>query len=162
INTAGNFNTFLGFGATSTTGALSYATAIGADSTVATSNTIALGRNSTADQVVIGTDSRNDSVANTKLFVNGNTHFNGAVQVASAVNFNEVLGDKLNLWGGYGFGINNSNLTAYIPGAGQRFSVRTGGNFNGTEVFSVSGAGNMYLAGSMVSDLNVSQGYALK
>jgi len=62
INTAGNFNTFLGFGATSTTGALSYATAIGADSTVATSNTIALGRNSTADQVVIGTDSRNDSV----------------------------------------------------------------------------------------------------
>jgi trimeric autotransporter adhesin len=163
-NTAGNFNTFLGYGATSTSGALSYATAIGADSTVATSNTLALGRNSTgtADQVVIGTAARNDAIANTKLFVNGNTHLNGSLQVASTLTFNEVVGDKLNLWGGYGFGINNNNLAAYVPSAAQRFSVRTGGNFNGTEVFSVSGAGNMYLAGSMVSDLNVSQGYALK
>ncbi|MFN7507987.1 MAG: hypothetical protein ACK5Q1_20770, partial [Limnobacter sp.] len=83
-NVSGSRNTFLGYSADSVTGALSYATAIGADSRVATSNTIALGRNSTADQVVIGTDTRNDTYANTKLYVNGVTNLNGDLRGTTA------------------------------------------------------------------------------
>ena len=161
-NTSGSNNTFLGADADATSGGLNFATAIGSESRVATSNTIALGRNSTTDQVVIGTASRNDTYGNTKLYVNGNVH------VTDTVNFNPTAGNKLNLWAAsgtaYGFGINNNNLTAYIPNTGgaTRFSIRNGGNYNGTEVFSITDNGNMSLAGAMVSDLNVAQGYAVR
>jgi trimeric autotransporter adhesin len=83
-NTTGNNNTFLGATADAVSGALTYATAIGSDSRVATSNTLALGRNSTLDQVVIGTDSRNDTFANTKLYVNGVTYLNGDLRGTTA------------------------------------------------------------------------------
>lgn len=52
-NTTGSFNTALGFNADVTDPALQYATAIGADSVVSTINTIALGRSSGLDKVVI-------------------------------------------------------------------------------------------------------------
>ncbi|MBU2087481.1 MAG: tail fiber domain-containing protein [Gammaproteobacteria bacterium] len=290
-NTTGSSNTFLGYSADATTGALTYATAIGALATVATSNTLALGRNSTADQVVIGTNTRSNTYANTKLYVNGVTNLNGDLRGTTAtfsgavnalsfagdgsaltnlnasnfttgnvpvarggtgldgsaapngslligngtgyslntltgtanqvnvtngagtitlslpqsiattstptfggitsngavninnstVTFNNVTGDKVNLWSGFGFGINTSNLTAYVPNASDRFSLRTGGNFNGTEVFTVTGGGlitstggistttgtfsgnttvggNLSVGGNLVSNLNVTQG----
>lgn len=87
-NTTGSNNTFLGNEANATTGALTYATAIGSGSIVATSNTIALGRNSALDQVVIGTDTRNDTTANTKLYVNGATRLNGDLNITGALTVN--------------------------------------------------------------------------
>ncbi|MDP3189175.1 MAG: hypothetical protein Q8M61_11955, partial [Limnobacter sp.] len=170
-NSTGSNNTLLGAAANVSASALTYATAIGSGSLVATSNTLALGRNSTADQVVIGTATRNDTFASTKLYVNGVTNLNGdlrgttatfsgnttvggtlavtgattlngAVAVNnSAITFNNILGDKLNLYSGFGFGINGDNLTAFIPSATQRFSLRTGGTYTGTEVFTVTGGG---------------------
>jgi len=53
FNTTGIRNSAVGFNANVGAGNLQYATAIGAESTVSTSNTIALGRSSGADQVVI-------------------------------------------------------------------------------------------------------------
>ncbi|MDP3187146.1 tail fiber domain-containing protein, partial [Limnobacter sp.] len=88
--------------------------------------------------------------------VTGTTTLNGAVAVNnSAITFNNVLGDKLNLFGGFGFGINGDNLTAYIPGAGQRFSLRTG-NSSGTEVFFVTGGGNTSVGGTLTVNGGIS------
>lgn len=170
-NSTGSNNTLLGAAANVSASALTYATAIGSGSTVATSNTLALGRNSTADQVVIGTATRNDTFASTKLYVNGVTNLNGDLRGTTAtfsgnttvggtlavtgtttlngavavnnseITFNNILGDKLNLWTDYGFGINGNNLAAFIPSATQRFSLRTGGTYTGTEVFTVTGGG---------------------
>lgn len=53
FNTTGIRNTAIGYNANPGAGNLQYATAIGADSTVSTSNTIALGRSNGSDQVVI-------------------------------------------------------------------------------------------------------------
>lgn len=52
-NTIGNLNTIIGYRADVNAGDLTYATAIGADSRVFTSNTIALGRDNGSDKVVI-------------------------------------------------------------------------------------------------------------
>ena len=52
-NTSGNNNTILGAGANVGVASLQFATAIGAGASVASSNTIALGRNSAVDKVVI-------------------------------------------------------------------------------------------------------------
>ncbi|MEQ9107957.1 MAG: tail fiber domain-containing protein [Limnobacter sp.] len=183
-NTTGSNNAFLGNAADAITGALTYATAIGAGSTVATSNTLALGRNSTVDQVVIGTSARNDAIANTKLYVSGPTHLNGSLTGTtgtfsgaltgtsatfsgsttisgittlnnsvlvnnSIIQFNNVTGDKLKLWGNFGFGINDSNINVFVPGPNMRFSVRSDGNSNGAEGFSVTGAGNTIVGGTL-------------
>lgn len=106
-NTTGSNNSGLGYDANVTVGTLNYATAIGAASRVATSNTIALGRNSTTDQVVIGTDTRNDTTANTKLYVNGVSRFNG-----------DVYGTALNLSSNASVG-GNLSVTGTLTVAGQ-------------------------------------------
>ncbi len=53
INTTGSDNTMIGFNANPVSASLNFATAIGSGSTVDTSNTIALGRSSGADVVVV-------------------------------------------------------------------------------------------------------------
>lgn len=79
-NVTGNRNSAFGFDADVFNGGLNYASAMGADSRVGTSNTIVLGavaanKNSAYstvdDQIVIGATSRNDTYSNTKLYVNG-------------------------------------------------------------------------------------------
>ncbi|MDP3187818.1 hypothetical protein, partial [Limnobacter sp.] len=112
-NTTGSSNTFLGYSADATTGALTYATAIGALATVATSNTLALGRNSTADQVVIGTNTRSNTYANTKLYVNGVTNLNGDLRgttatFSGAVNALSFAGD--------GSALTNLNASNFTTG----------------------------------------------
>jgi hypothetical protein len=112
-NTTGSNNTFIGANADATTNGLNYATAIGSYSTVATSNTIALGRNSAVDQVVIGTDTRNNTYANTKLYVNGVTNLNGDLRgttatFTGAVNALSFAGD--------GSGLNNLNASNFTLG----------------------------------------------
>lgn len=116
-NSTGSNNTGLGYDANVTVGTLSYATAIGAASRVASSNTIALGRNSTADQVVIGTDTRDDTTANTKLYVNGISRFNG-----------DVYGTSLNLSG-------NLSVTGTFTVAGQPIQAMNKTNIDSALTF---------------------------
>jgi hypothetical protein len=112
-NTTGNNNTFLGVTADASSGALTYATAIGSDSRVATSNTLALGRNSTADQVVIGTDTRNDTYANTKLYVNGVTNLNGNLRATTATFTGAITA---NSFSGNGSALTNLNASNFTTG----------------------------------------------
>lgn len=92
-NVSGNRNSVLGYQADVLSGALNYATAIGADSRVGTSDTVVLGalgvnKNSsystTDDQIVIGSTARNDTFLNTKLYVEGNVNLNGDLYAANA------------------------------------------------------------------------------
>lgn len=92
-NVSGNRNSVLGYQADVLSGALNYATAIGADSRVGTSDTVVLGalgvnKNSsystTDDQIVIGSTARNDTFPNTKLYVEGNVNLNGDLYAANA------------------------------------------------------------------------------
>ena len=72
-NVSGSRNTSLGAGARPLTGALNYATSLGSDSRVSSSNTIALGR--TTDTTVIGaTGTLSSSPNNARLQVTGNTN----------------------------------------------------------------------------------------
>jgi len=80
IFTSGNHNTFVGYNANSTDVALTYASAFGADSMVTTSDTIALGRADTTDQIVIGASSRTGSH---KLYVEGTALVTGGVTTTS-------------------------------------------------------------------------------
>lgn len=81
--TSGSNNTLLGAQTNMTVGNLVFATAIGAQSTVSTSSTVALGRVAN-DQVVIGSTSRNDTYANTRLYVNGNANIAGTLYAAAS------------------------------------------------------------------------------
>ena len=92
-NVSGNRNSVLGYQADVLSGALNYATAIGADSRVGTSDTVVLGalgvnKNSsystTDDQIVIGSTARNDTFPNTKLYVEGNVNLNGDLYATNA------------------------------------------------------------------------------
>jgi len=92
-NVNGNRNSALGYQANVLSGALNYASAIGADSRVGTSDTVVLGalgvnKNSTYstidDQIVIGSTARNDTFPNTKLYVEGNVNLNGDLYAANA------------------------------------------------------------------------------
>ena len=92
-NVSGNRNSALGYQANVLSGALNYASAIGADSRVGTSDTVVLGalgvnKNSTYstidDQIVIGSTARNDTFLNTKLYVEGNVNLNGDLYAANA------------------------------------------------------------------------------
>lgn len=92
-NVSGNRNSALGYQANVLSGALNYASAIGADSRVGTSDTVVLGalgvnKNSIYstidDQIVIGSTARNDTFPNTKLYVEGNVNLNGDLYAANA------------------------------------------------------------------------------
>jgi hypothetical protein len=90
------------------------------------------------------------AIATTSTPTFGGMTLNGGATVNnSTITFNDVIGDKLNLYSGFGFGINGNNLTAYIPAGGNRFSVRSGGTYTGTEVFSVSAGGNATVSGTL-------------
>jgi trimeric autotransporter adhesin len=125
-NTSGGNNTLLGYAADVAAGNLSYSTAIGASSVVATSNTVAIGRNSTADQVVIGTDTRNDTTANTKLYVNGISRFNG-MQYGTSSTYSGTV--TANLFSGSGASL--TNLSAGNISSGT-LAVARGGTGLGT------------------------------
>lgn len=125
-NTSGGNNTLLGYAADVAAGNLSYSTAIGASSVVATSNTVAIGRNSTADQVVIGTDTRNDTTANTKLYVNGISRFNG-LQYGTSSTYSGTV--TANLFSGSGASL--TNLSAGNISSGT-LAVARGGTGLGT------------------------------
>ena len=92
-NVSGNRNSALGYQANVLSGALNYASAVGADSRVGTSDTVVLGalgmnKNSSYstidDQIVIGSTARNDTFPNTKLYVEGNVNLNGDLYAANA------------------------------------------------------------------------------
>lgn len=87
-NIAGSFNVGLGAETDVATASLNYAGAIGAYSLVSTSNTIVLGAlgankdgvvSSIDDQVVIGATARDDTYANTLLYINGNANLSGTL-----------------------------------------------------------------------------------
>jgi hypothetical protein len=70
----------------------------------------------------------------------------GTVASSGRIQTPNELGDKLVVWDGnasdrYGIGLNNSNLSAFVPD-GARFSLRNNG-YDGTERFVVTGAGNV-------------------
>ncbi|MBU0541741.1 MAG: hypothetical protein KKC58_05010 [Gammaproteobacteria bacterium] len=91
-NMSGSLNTYLGAYSGGEGGLqLNYATSMGADSRVATSDTVVLGAlavNKTGtlldDQIVIGSTARNDTFANTKLYVEGNVNLNGDLYASNA------------------------------------------------------------------------------
>ncbi|MCR2745067.1 beta strand repeat-containing protein [Limnobacter parvus] len=150
-NTTGSNNTFLGYYADATTGALTYATAIGSNSLVATSNTIALGRNSNADQVVIGTNTRNNTYANTKLYVNGISNFNGALygttaNFSGAVTMGSLSLQRLDL--SATAGVTNPNM---IIGSGAMAGVQSGYGDN-------TAVGSQALAANTTGGANVATG----
>jgi len=78
--------------------------------------------------------------------INGNIGIGHNNPTNAKMQFGNILGNKITLFDNgnniaYGFGMNNSNLNAYIPDAvGSRFSIRTN-NFNGTEKFIVEANG---------------------
>ncbi|EDM85185.1 tail fiber domain-containing protein [Limnobacter sp. MED105] len=90
--TTGARNTFLGaYSGGEGALQLNYATALGVDSRVGTSDTVVLGAlaiNKTGtlldDQIVIGSTARNDTFPNTKLYVEGNVNLNGDLYAANA------------------------------------------------------------------------------
>ncbi len=90
--TTGARNTFLGaYSGGEGALQLNYATALGVDSRVGTSDTVVLGAlaiNKTGtlldDQIVIGSTARNDTFLNTKLYVEGNVNLNGDLYAANA------------------------------------------------------------------------------
>ncbi|WP_370260695.1 tail fiber domain-containing protein [Limnobacter sp.] len=138
FNTSGSFNVALGSDATVTTGALTFASAIGARSSVSTSNTLVLARPST-DQVVIGATGRNDTQLNTRLYVNG------AVNIADRlfVNGVEVTGggttDASN--------INSGMLATNFGGTGVNGSAASNGqlligNGSGYTLANITGTAN--------------------
>ena len=117
-NTVGASNTAIGSGANLGSGNLQYAAAIGADSTVATSNTIALGRSNGSDQVAIA----------------GNLLINGSVGIGSSVPGRrlEVVSSAIDAI--YGFAASGYGVTGASNG-----SVGVYGNSNlGTGVKGVS------------------------
>ncbi len=63
--------------------------------------------------------------------------------------FNDVLGDKIQMWGGYGFGIQNLSLAAYIPNTAN-FSIRNGGTSTGTPVFAVDSVGTTSIGNNLL------------
>lgn len=107
-NTTGSQNTGLGSGANVASGALNYATVIGADAVVSTSNTMVLGRAAT-DQVVIGATARNDTETNTVLYVNGTTRINGRLYATDS-HTTARLQINTGISSGLHFGSNAENL----------------------------------------------------
>lgn len=92
-NATGSYNMGVGTSTDVLLNNLNYASAIGAFARVTTSNTLVLGAlgvskdgvvSSTDDQVVIGATSRNDTFANTKLYVSGVSNLNGDLQGITA------------------------------------------------------------------------------
>lgn len=164
-NTTGSFNMALGYNANTSSGALSYATAIGAGSRVGTSSTIALGRNSTADQIVIGTNNRNNTYANTKLYVNGISNFNGAMYGTTATFSGALAALRLNV--SSSTGVSSPNLivgTGAMAGAQSGSGLNTAMGINSLAV-NTSGGGNTaigYAAGNVnaTGSNNTLVGYA--
>jgi len=120
---AGTNNTILGANADVLAGsALSFSTAIGAGSLVSTSNTIALGRNGTTDQVVIGAASRTGTH---KLYVDGTALVTGGVTTSSDARLktniqqldNDSMLEKLGLISAYRYNY------IHTPQAGKKVGV---------------------------------------
>ena len=70
----------------------------------------------------------------------------GTDPVSGKLQFDNSLGNKVVVYDNgptdrYGFGLNDSNLNAFVP-AGGRFSIRQNG-YDGTEVMTVTGGGNV-------------------
>jgi trimeric autotransporter adhesin len=122
-NVNGSYNLGLGYRADVGSADLVYAQAIGNMSRVSTSNTLVLGGlgvnkfgSATDDQIVIGGSGRNDSVANTKLYVNGATHLNGNLVVTGSIDM--IPGQEIRQAGVAGApGTPNSFLRSTVPDA---------------------------------------------
>ena len=89
-NTLGSYNLGVGYRADVTDTGLTYAQAVGNMAQVSTSNTLVLGAqgvnkfgSSVDDQVVIGSTSRNDTHADTRLYVNGAINASGRLYAGS-------------------------------------------------------------------------------
>ncbi|MBC7774611.1 MAG: hypothetical protein H7246_04170 [Phycisphaerae bacterium] len=87
----------------------------------------------------------------------------GTTSPTVPLQFGNVLGNKINLYGdsgfGYGFGINGNNLSAYIPDFdNHRFSIRTN-SYDGAEKFVVTNKGNVGIGtDSPNAKLEIAQG----
>jgi hypothetical protein len=71
------------------------------------------------------------------------------------INFNNELGNKLMIYNNgpsdrYGMGLNNSNLSLFVPGGGY-FSLRQAG-WNGTEVWAINGNGSQRISDGALKD----------
>ncbi|HEX4917504.1 MAG TPA: hypothetical protein VFV43_06380, partial [Limnobacter sp.] len=86
------------------------------------------------------------------LFPDQSAVFSGRIQVADRLSFSSINGNRILLWGdNHGFGINTSNLSAFVPAGGNYFSIREG-SYNGPEHFSVNPSGNWIRLGGTATD----------
>jgi hypothetical protein len=84
----------------------------------------------------------------------GNVGIGTTNPTSGKLQFDNSLGNKVVVWDGgpadrYGLGLNGGNLNAFVP-AGSRFSVRQNG-YDGTEVMSITGTGNLHAQGDTLS-----------
>ncbi|HKX83932.1 MAG TPA: tail fiber domain-containing protein [Pyrinomonadaceae bacterium] len=162
-NTTGNRNTVIGYAADVGSGSLSYATAVGAESTVSTSNTIALGRTSGADTVRAYGDLTADNLVSANRF-DSSTQYNIGGQ--------RILGNpgSGNLFAGIGAGSanttgSNNSLLGRAAGSGNStggnntFVGHTAGDANTTGSFNTAigqnadvGSGNLSHATAIGAD----------
>lgn len=146
-NVTGDRNSAFGFNANVLSGSLNYASAIGADSRVGTSNTIVLGAVATNknsaystidDQIVIGSTSRNDTYPNTRLYVEGDTYLNGGLFAANATYSGSVTANSFVGNGSALADLNADNISSGVLGSA----------LGGTGVDSSSAAAGSLLIGT--------------
>jgi hypothetical protein len=97
----------------------------------------------------------------------GNVGLGGINPTQARLQFDNAMGNKVCLFSdntsnGYGFGLNNRNLVAYIPdiAGGTRFSIRTN-NSTGVEKFQVYSDGTVSTGNRILVGLIGTAGYSL-
>lgn len=148
FNTTGVRNTAIGYNANVASGNLQYATAIGADSTVSTSNTIALGRSNGADQVVIpGSLVANlpagdgDYIQNTASPQSANFNLSGNGTLSGTLTVGNVGATTLTAVGVTSSSLSSTSSLFLNSSGGGRIALRTAGG--STERVTILDNGNV-------------------
>ncbi len=147
FNTTGNRNTAVGYNANVASGNLQYATAIGADSTVSTSNTIALGRSNGSDQVVIPGNlvanlpaGDGDYIQNTTSPQSANFNLSGNGTLSGTLTVGNVNATTLTAVGVTSNSLSSTSGLFLNSSAGGRIALRTSGT---TERMTILDNGNV-------------------